>query len=331
MKNLDDIQSRLVNFHKNRADIILAAFSDIAGNQFEGEFNVSGFHDAILSLPNKAESLWGIDRCLRIQDIPDSVHSFLFHMGIFARSVDLDRNYVDPFKDARFHALQKETLLQFISLLDVLGIDLNKVETTYLEQTTLGGNTKGRDTLLKRKYDFPTDEVSRDFLKDKVRLIPVKSLANIDITPVEGSLVGFRLEVAYRGVEIGTVVFDCFKIESGTLAPINYVAGYAVGIERLIASLCDKHFLTSIPRFKNARKILADLSETARSSLFEKEAMTVIYGAEVLAHLPTTLSRHQKEKVRFLRGEIAESIATLGADKVALDKLILYFNSKVIA
>lgn len=330
MKNPEEIQSALENFHKDKVDIFLGKFSDIAGHQFEGEFNVSGFHDEILDLQNKATSLWGIDRCLRVQDVQDSIHSFLFHMGIFSKSIDLGGNYVDPFKDPRFHTLQKEILSQCFALLDELRIDLSQVEVTYLERITFGGTTEGRDKLLKRKYDFPVDEISKDFLKDKVRLIPVKSLANVDINPVEGAFVGPRLEIAHRGIEIGTIVFDCFKIESGVLVPINYVAGYALGIERLIASLCDKYFLTSIPRYQSAQKILATLSETVTSSLFEKETLVVIYGAEVLAHLPKTLTRHQKERVRTLRKEVTENIATLGINETVLDELILHFKQESI-
>lgn len=330
MKNQNNIQSELANFHKGKADSVLAIFSDIAGNQFEGEFNVSGFHQKILSLPNKIGSIWGIDRCLRIQDTPDNIHSFIFHMGIFARSVDLGGDFIEPFKDSRFHSLQKETISQFLELFDLFSMDLDQTEITYLDQTTFGGTSEGSDKLLKRKYDFPADDVSKNLLKDKVKLIPVKSLANLDISPTEGALVGPRLEVAYRGVEIGTIVFNCFKIENGTLAPINYVAGYAIGIERLTTALQDKNFLTSITRYQNARKVLATLSESANSSLFEKETMMVIYGAEVLSHLPKDLSRHQKEKVRILRKKIIDSLAALGLDGNALDEIISNFSHEFI-
>jgi hypothetical protein len=93
MKSLIEIQSQLAVFHRKKVDFVLTDFSDLSGDQFQGEFNVSGFHKEILDLPNKARSIWGIDKCLRIQDSPDSVHSFLFHMGIFAKSIDLKGNY----------------------------------------------------------------------------------------------------------------------------------------------------------------------------------------------------------------------------------------------
>jgi len=330
MNSPKGIPSVLEDFHKDKADLILAKFSDIAGNQFEGEFNVSGFHKEILDLPNKATSLWGIDRCLRVQDLPDSIHSFLFHMGIFAKSMDLVGDYVDPFKDNRFHTLQKEILSQFLELLGIFNIDLGEVEISYLEQITFGGNTEGRDKLLKRKYNFPTDEISKSFLANKVRLIPVKSLENVDINPVKGAFVGPRLEIAYQGIEIGTVVFNCFKIGNGVLVPINYVAGYALGVERLVAALGDKHFFTSIPRYEQARKILANISTTATSSLFEKEAMVVIYGAEVLAHLTKNLSRHQNERARILRKAVKENVAALGINESVIDELVLHFGNESI-
>jgi hypothetical protein len=330
MKNQNDIQSELVDFHKGKADIILATFSDIASNQFEGEFNVSGFHEKILALPNKVGSIWGIDRCLRIQDTPDNIHSFIFHMGIFARSINLGGDFIEPFKDSRFHSLQIETISQFLELLDLFNMDLGQIEITYLDQITFGGTSEGSDKLLKRKYDFPADDVSKNLLKDKVRLIPVKSLANLDISPVEGALVGPRLEVAYRGVEIGTIVFNCFKIERGNLTPINYVAGYAIGIERLVAALQDKNFLTSISRYQNARKILTKFSESADSSLFEKETLMVIYGAEVLAYLPKDLSRHQKERVRILRRNITDGLTALGVGEDALNQMTQNFSDTSI-
>ncbi len=330
MKKINKILSQLEDFHMDRANIVLTNFSNISNNQFQGEFNVSGFHKEISVLPEKVQSLWGIDRCLRIQDNPDYIHSFLFHMGIFANSIDLGENFIEPFKDPRFHQLQEKTILQFLDLLNLFNIDLGQIEISYLNGITLGGKSDGRDKLLKRKYDFPTDNISRKILMNKVKLFPVKSLANVDINPVEGALVGPRLEVAYRGIEIGTIVFNCFKIKRGNLTPINYVAGYAIGIERLVATLQDKNFLTSIPRYQNARKILIKLSESADSSLFEKETLLVIYGTEVLAHLPKELSRHQKERVRILRKKITDSLATLGLDKNTLPEMISSFKHESI-
>lgn len=326
MKDLNEIQSRLEDFHKDKVDFFLKDFSELAGNQFQGEFNVSGFHNQILELPNKAQSLWGIDRCLRIQEIPDGTHSYLFHMGIFAKSIDLNNNFIDPFKDARFHQLQEEVITQFLEVLDLFNVDLNELEATYLDGITIGNNAEGRDRLLKRKYEFPTDAISKKLLNEKIKLFPVKSLANVDINPVEGALVGPRLEIAYRGIEIGTLVFNCFKIEQGNLVPINYVTGYAIGIERLAISLQDRTLIGSISRYQEAYKTLVSAYNTASSSLFEKESISLIYGAEVLAHIPNELSEHQKEKIRLLNKKMQFDLKNLGAFEDVLTKLSNHFK-----
>ena len=330
MRDPDDIRSEMARFHRDKVREVRTSFSDIAGRQFEGEFNVSGFHADILALPSAIGSMWGIDRCLRIQEVPDSTHSFLFHMGIFARSVDLGGDFSDPFKDSRFHSLQKEVISQFLQLLAELAMDVNQLETTYMDEIVFGGTAEGRDASLRRAYRFPSDHISRECLRGHGIVIPVKSIANLDISPVEGALVGPRLEVAYRGIEVATVVFNCFKIHKKILVPINYVAGYAIGMERLVAALQDKHFLTSIPRYQNARKILTNLSQAASSSLLEKETMTVIYGAEALAHLPKALSRHQKERVRILRKGINDSLKSLGLHTDALERLTSLFAHDVV-
>ncbi len=327
MKEQTDIQTKLDKFHKNKAVTAMSVFSDIAGNQFQGEFNVSGFHREILDLPRKPQTLWGIDKCLRIQETPDEKHSFIFHMGIFAKSIDLENNFVDPFQDPRFHRLQEEIISQFLKVLSLFDMDLKEIEVTYLDGVTIGKTNEGRDRLLKRKHKFPTDKVSKKLLSKKTQLFPVKSISNIDISPTEGALVGPRLEVAYRGVEIGTIVFNCFKIKDGNLVPINYVGGYAIGIERLAISLADKNLITSIPRYKKAFKICTNHYKLTTSSLFEKEILLLIFGSEVLASIPKNpSSRHQKEKLNNLKKQLKFSLAEIGANQKLLETLIKSFN-----
>ena len=246
MKKLDSlelIKLKLINFHKNKAKSNLDYFSEIANDQFQGEFNVSGFHKEILDLTEKTNSIWGIDRCLRIQDIPDEIHSFLFHMGIFARSVNLENIFIDPFKDPRFHELQKDIISQFLELLSLFKANFQELEITYFDGADFGATNKGRDRILKRRYKFPSDSFSKNFLKGKVKLFPLKSIMNLDINPIEGSLVGPRMEVAYNGMEIATIVFNCFKVKNGVLVPVNYIGGYAIGIERLASSLKGSGFV----------------------------------------------------------------------------------------
>lgn len=321
-----EIQSKLHDFHKDKVKNVLTHFSDIAGKQFQGEFNVSGFHKEILNLPNNIQSIWGVDRCLRLQEIPDRIHSYLFHMGIYAESLDLKGEFVDPFKDNRFHQLQEKVISQFLDALALFDADLNEVEVTYLGGVTVGTTNEGRDKILKRKYEFPADAVSKNFLNGKVALFPVNSLANVDINPIEGALVGPRLEVAYKGVEIGTIVFDCFRVKDGKLAPINYVAGYAIGIERLAASLSDKSFLTSIHRYQEAHEFLSRICIAADSSLFEREAMALIYSAEVVASAPDDLSKHQEERMRIMNKNVAVDLKTLGLDDNVFNKLVSVFK-----
>ena len=93
MIDLSVLQTKLRTFHKPLSDSILEEFSPIAGNQFPGEFNVSGFHDKVLNLPDQPSSFWGVDRCLRIQETFDRTHSAIFHMGIFAKAVQLNENF----------------------------------------------------------------------------------------------------------------------------------------------------------------------------------------------------------------------------------------------
>lgn len=45
--NIATIKSKLNNYHKNNKIIQLNKYSNIAGDQFPGEFNVSGFHKQI--------------------------------------------------------------------------------------------------------------------------------------------------------------------------------------------------------------------------------------------------------------------------------------------
>jgi len=324
--NLAIIKTKLEDFHKNKADVFIRKFSDIAGNQFSGEFNVSGFHKQILELPNKPRSIYGIDRCLRLQDIPGNLHSFLFHMTIYAKSVDLQGCYIDPFKDDRFYELQKETISQFLELLKLLKINFKELEVTYLDGFSFGNMPEGRDRLLKRKHKFPPDLISKNVLKDKVKLFAVKSIANIDINATEGSLVGPRLEIAYNGIEIATIVFDCFKIEQSTLRPINYVAGYAIGLERLIASIDSQGFLESIDRYSRALNLLAQNTMAARSSLFKKEVMGIIYATEAIPIIPSKLSPKQKERVRKLKRDLRNEMANLGIDEKMLNLITKFFK-----
>ena len=122
-------------------------------------------------------------------------------------------------------------------------------------------------------------------------------MANLDMDARDGALVGPRLEVAHKGIEIGTIVFDCFKIENCKLKPINYVAGYAIGIERLAISLGKGSLIDDIPRYKKASSLLCKKIKAANSSFFENNLITIIFVAEAIAAISNKLSEKQKERL----------------------------------
>lgn len=322
--SLKNVKTKLDNYHRKRATVCLTDFSDIAGNQFQGEFNVSGFHRQILNLSDREQSIWGVDRCMRIQEVVDPLHSYIFHMAIFAKSVDLKNNFINPFNDERFFELQKTIILQFLEVLSLFGVNLNEVEMSYFGGLSFGG--EGKFGLLRKKYEFPPDLISKKILGDKVELFPVKTIANIDINAGDGSLVGPRLEVAYKGIEIGTIVFDCFKVKQGCLFPINYVAGYAIGIERLTAATKKQDLIEAVPRYNGAIKLLQRNIAAAKSSLFKKEVMALIFAAEVLALASNKLSKKQKERLRELKKGIRKNMENLGVDGKQFDTLINFFK-----
>ncbi len=176
-----------------------------------------------------------------------------------------------------------EVIRQFLSLLDYFSIDKSKVEATYLNSTTFGTG-KGRDKLLEKKYTFPEDKESKKILEQNlIKTYPVQSIQNIDIHPVEGALVGSRVEIAYNGIEIATIVFDCFKIHNKKLVPINYVGGYAMGIERLALAISNKKDLMEVnPKHLEKLNEIVRKMPAIKSSLFNQERYIIIYGLDVL-------------------------------------------------
>ncbi|MFA6184286.1 MAG: hypothetical protein WC682_04255 [Parcubacteria group bacterium] len=324
--NTNTLQKKLNDFHKGKASFFIDNFSDIAGNQFPGEFNVSGFHKEILLLSDVSKSIWGIDRCLRVQDKIDDCHSFLFHMAIYAESIDLKEKYSNPFTDDRFKQYQTKILHQFLQILKLFGVKMTNVEATCSDGIVIGGTIEGRDKLLKKKYTFPSDTTSIEFLKNKIKLYPIKSIANIDINASEGSLVGPRLEVAYNGIEIGTIVFNCFKLTQGKLVPINYIFGYAIGIERLAAALSKKAFLDIIPRYKQAKNIILKSTSAAKSSLFKEELTNIVFTSEAIATIPNIVTKKQKERLGELKKSLLKNCLNLSIGEDTTRALINHFK-----
>lgn len=320
------LKKELTNYHQDKASQIFNRQSPMVGNQFPGEFNVSAYHQEVQHLVDKPGSFWGIDRCLRLQEEVDETHSNIFHMGVFAKGLDLKENLIDPFKDKRFDKLKKEIIINFINLITILGIQPKKLEATYLDALTFGGNSVlGRDRLLQRQYQFPQDKISKNILtENKITSYPVKSIANLDIHPLEGSLVGPRLEVAYQGIELATIVFDCFKIQNGKLMPINYVAGYALGIERLYLIINHKHDLISaLPRYQKATQMLRKLLPVFNSSFYNQELRSLVFAGEAFHALDKVkkLNKGQKDILRKFRKKVMIIMSELNLNEAILKTL----------
>jgi len=323
----EKIKSTLNQYHKDLGIQSLAYESPLITRAFPEGFNVSGYHKEVSDLAKHKGSFWGIDKCVRLQDIPDEEHSHMFHMGIFAKSVDLHGEFSNPFTDRRFQVFQESILEQFVAAMDKIGIAPSKLEVTYFGGCKVGGSgSGGRDRLLGKTHMFPADTFSVTLLeKHKIKNYSVHSLTNLDIHPWEGALVGPRIEVAYNGVEIATLVFDCFSIQEGKLNPINYVGGYAIGIERLATVVGGgEKMYNVIPRWKKAQAALAKRVPAAVSSLLQKEMLTVLFGAEALASITRNedFSKGQKELLRKLLKRINSACAVLGLDKKGFESLV---------
>ncbi len=248
-------------------------------------------------------------------------------MGVFARSLQCESDPGTPGADSRFRKFQQEILAQFFSLLEVLAIPQSRLEVSYFGGALLGGHPDGRDALLKKRHRFPADEVSRDFLKQRgVRSLAVPSIASFFIQPTDGSLVGPRLEVFYDGVELATIMFNCFRLRRGQLDPIHPIGAYGLGIERLVSIIRGKDFLRVIPRYTEGRKIIVRRNPAGRSPLLEREVMHVLYGMETLALLPARLSRAQATQVTRLKGELKWYLLNLGLSFGDIRDLFAFFR-----
>lgn len=317
----------LEQFHRPRAAQHIKNWSPITDNQFPGDFNVSAYRRPFLALADGPSSFWGIDRCLRVWEHVDPHRSHVFHMGLFAQSIDLQKNFKSPWEDFRFHDLQNHILNQFFSLLEFLSIDRKRIEVSYCGGCILGDHPDGRDHLLKNKYSFPEDRVSKQFLRQhKIRCVGVPSLANIAISDEEGTVVGLRLEVFSDDVEIGTILFHCFKIRRGILRPINYLGSYAVGLERLISVINREDFLHSIRRYAIARKLLERKVKVARSSMFNRDVMHLLFGLEALALIPDRLSMPQRKLMQQLKSDVKQLILYLGLSFEDVKELFSFFQ-----
>jgi hypothetical protein len=329
MASIPSLGRKLNEFHQSRADHHVKKWSPIAGNQFPTDFNISAYFRPFLALADHPLSFWGIDRCLRMWERTDTHHSHVFHMGLFAQSVDLQGNFKTPWEDSRFHDFQRQILDQFVSLLEFLSIDRKRLQVSYCGGCVVGGHPDGGDRLLKNKYRFPEDRASRQFLRQRaIRCVGTPALANIAIADREGTLAGLTLEVFCDDVEIGTILFHFFKMRNGILRPINYLAAYGVGLERLLSVIHGAGFLQSVRRYALARKILERKVKVARSSIFDRDVMRLLYGLEALALIPNRLSMPQRRLVQRLKLDVKRVILALGLAFEDVKELVSFFQGR---
>ena len=320
------LKNKLNEFHKSKCDEIFGFRDDILEGGFHGDFNVSGFHKEVLKLAEEKNSFWGIDKCLRLEEKIDEFHTYLFDMGIFAKSINLNNSFLEPFKDRRFETFQREIINQFFEMIKSLGLNLRDLEATYFGGCTFGASNDGRNKLLKREYTFPLDVLSKKMLEEeRIISFSVNSISNIDINPIDGALVGPRIEIFYKGVEIATIVFDCFRIKKDILIPINYVGGYAIGIERLLTLLNNKKSI--LESFENYKIIIQKVSinhPAINSSQFKSERFVIAYGLEAFSKLKNlcNISEGQKKKILILKKSLNESCSSVGIKETDLVSII---------
>jgi hypothetical protein len=314
--NPSRLRAKLGIFHRSRVARIIKSHSPLNRDLIPGEFNVSGFQRDILDLSDTPSSFWGVDRCLRIREKIDANHSLVFHMGIFACAVDLGGDFRDPWSDTRFHALQLKVLDQFFALFGFLGIRRKRLEASYFAGMRLTSP----------RYDFPPDRISKTFLNRRgIRSVPVASIANLHVGR-EGGLAGPRVEVACDGLEIGNVLFGCLRLRKGKLQPVNYVAMYAVGLERLLSIINRGDLLTSIERHVRCRRLIARKVRPAGSPLFEREVLSLMFGAEALAAIPDQISTRQRRLVRRMGMEMKPSMLHLGLSGRDVGELVAFYR-----
>jgi len=310
------LRGKLGIFHRSRVDRTIRSYSPLNRDLRAGEFNLSGFQRAILDLADAPSSFWGIDRCLRIREKIDANHSLVFHMGIFACAVDLAGDFRDPWSDTRFHALQLKVLDQFFALFGFLGIRRKRLEASYFAGMRLA----------RPKYDFPPDRISKTFLsRCGIRSVPAPSIANLHVGR-EGGLAGPRVEVVCDGLEIGNVLFGCLRLRRGSLQPVNYVATYAVGLERLLSIINRGDLLTSIERHARCRRLITRKARAAGSPLFEREVLSLMFGAEALAIIPDQISTRQERLIRRLGMGMKPSMLNLGLSGTDVGELVAFYR-----
>jgi hypothetical protein len=328
VRGFTSLERRLTAFHRPHVDRHLRASSPISSGLSTRDVSVDGFIAPLNALVDQPSSFWRIDRCIRMEEAVDGYRSRLFHVGVFARAIDLEGRFRNPARDPRFQALQRATLMQFFTLLDRLGLNRARLHATYFGGATVGGHPDGRDRLLTRRYRMAADDNSRRFLHEQhIDAVAITAMAGLSLQPHAGSLVGPRVEVFFDDVEFATIIFPCFRVRQGALAPINYMAAYGVGLERLMAVTSGRNFLHCVPRYEYARKLIERRIRAARSPLLLRDVAQVIFGIEALATLPARLSPADRPRVLALKRDLKFYILNLGLTYTDVRALFRWFAS----
>lgn len=322
------VVQQLVRFHRPLVDEVVRKFSSIVFAPLG--FNQSPFYQRDCRLADRVGSYSGIDRCLRINEMIDATHSRLFHVAVISRSLAArDPNRQPIAMESHFAELQRDTLDQLFHLLESFGVHRRSLNASWFAGAELGGGGDSRDRKLRHRQKFPADRVSAAALKRAgISATGIGTIANFDIAPFEGALVGPRVEVHHGRVELATAVFDYARMRHGRLEPINFVAGYGVGVERLLSVLGASDFLNSVPRYRAARFVLEKQSPAARSAIMAKDVLQMLFGLEALAHLPVRLSGANEALVRRMKVEMKPSIHNLGLSFDHVTALFHWFRDR---
>jgi hypothetical protein len=322
------VVQHLVRVHRPLADEVVRKVSSVVFAPLG--FNQSPFYQRDCRLANRVGSYSGIDRCLRINEVIDATHSRVFHVAVISRSIAARDPHRQPIAmESHFAELQRDMLHQLFDLLESFGVHRRSLNATWFGGAELGGGGDSRDRKLNRRQKFPEDRVSAAALKRAgISATGIGTIANFDIAPFEGALVGPRVEVHHGKVELATAVFDYARVRRGRLDPINFVAGYGIGVERLFSVLGGSDFLNCVPRYRAAQVILEKHSRAARSPIMAKDVLQVLFGLEALAHLPIQLSGANEALVRQMKVEMKPSIHNLGLSFDQVTALFHWFRDR---
>ncbi len=331
------------------------AVSDLCNSSFLGTFNASGFHEKILSMKN-GDKGYGIDNCIRHLDFrnTDEDHKSFFLMGIYAeriaREKDEKGSFTDPSVHKQFFDFQAMIINQFFDFIVSVGINIKEVTATFFDGCSIGqaggkgSNSKERDSLLIRPYKLASDGGGLSALDERQldKLFPVRSLSNVDINPVEGALVGPRIEVAVRGFEIATIVFDYYRIENGRLIAIDYLGGYAIGMERLAAALMPNGHLYNTGIMAEARSLLGiyapkngKFPSLIDCPLFKGSINQLLSSIETLIHLSRVdynviaNSKNRRDLVNELKNTVRSTEKDMGFERKNLRAFVEAFTDLI--